>query len=179
MNVILASGSPRRKELLGLIYDEFEVITADVDETVPQGMNVYDVPQYLAQLKCGALAINHSDSVVIGADTVVICDGEIFGKPHDENDAKNMLRRLSGKAHDVVTGCCVMMNGEQIKFSEKTRVFFHELTEKEIDNYVLTGEPNDKAGAYGIQGKGALLVDRIDGDFYNVVGLPTQVFYQI
>ena len=172
MNIILASGSPRRRELLKLICDDFDVITADVDETVSCGMNVYDVPQYLAELKCGAVAKEHKDCMVIGADTVVICGNEIFGKPRDDKDAENMLKRLSGASHDVVTGCCIMMNGKTVKFSEKTQVFFRDLTDDEIKKYVESGEPSDKAGAYGIQGKGALLVEKIYGDFFNVVGLP-------
>lgn len=172
MNIILASGSPRRRELLHYIFDDFEVITANVDETAPSGIDVYSLPEYLSKIKCAAVVGLHENSLVIGADTVVICDGKAFGKPKSEQDAFNMLKSLSGKAHDVVTGCTITENGEYRTFSQKTQVRFYPLSDDEIRRYIKTGEPMDKAGAYGIQGYGSLLIEGIDGDYFNVVGLP-------
>lgn len=172
MDVILASGSPRRRELLHYIFNDFEVITADVDETAPSGINAYALPEYLSKIKCAAVAQNNDDSLVIGADTVVICNGIVFGKPKNESDAFNMLKSLSGKSHDVVTGCTIAFEGKYCTFSQKTAVRFYALSDDEIRRYIQTGEPMDKAGAYGIQGYGSLLIEGIDGDYFNVVGLP-------
>lgn len=171
-DVILASGSPRRKELMQLITPNFRVIPADCDETLEEGTDPFKAAQILAERKCGCIADVYRSALVIGCDTVVICDGRILGKPRDEEDAAQMLRLLSGKTHQVVTGvsikgCC----GEE-SFSAVTDVTFRELSEEDIGDYVATGEPMDKAGAYGIQGEGALLAEGIRGDFFNVVGLP-------
>lgn len=172
MKVILASGSPRRRELLANVFDEFEVIASGADEALREGTDVYDAAEELARQKCAAVAKEHPDALTIGADTVVILGGKIFGKPRDARDAQEMLRRLSGKTHSVVTGCSLMIGGRTRSFSQTTAVTFYELSDEEIDRYIATAEPMDKAGAYGIQGRGALLVKEIRGDYFNVVGLP-------
>lgn len=172
MDIILASASPRRQELLHLIFEDFRCIPADIEEIVPDGMEATCVPEYLACQKALHVSKQYPDSLVIGSDTAVICEDEIFGKPVDDADAERMIRALSGKAHYVITGCCIFCNGKSLSFSEKTVVEFYALTDDEIKAYVATGEPKDKAGAYGIQGEGSLLVKGINGDFFNVVGLP-------
>lgn len=172
MKVILASASPRRKELLQIIFSDFEAIPADIDETIPDGVEAEFAPEYLACQKAMHISKSYPDALVIGSDTVVITDGEILGKPNDADDAKRMICALSGKVHYVVTGCAIFYGGRSLSFSEKTEVEFYPLSEKEIDDYVATGEPFDKAGAYGIQGFGSVLVKGIHGDFFNVVGLP-------
>lgn len=169
---ILASKSPRRQELIGFILSEFTVIVSDVEEVLPDGIAPENVAAYLAEIKAQAVASQHPDDVVVGADTVVILDGEVLGKPRDKDDAYRMLRALSGKTHTVITGCAIAQNGETTSFSDVTRVEFYPLSDREIWDYIATGEPFDKAGAYGIQGKGSVLVKRIEGDFFNVMGLP-------
>lgn len=172
-DVILASASPRRKELMQLICPSFRVIPADCGEAVPEALGARNVPGYLSYQKCECISQVYQKAVVIGCDTVVTtADGEILGKPKDEEDAKRMLRLLSGRVHTVDTGVSVSHNGHIETFTETTKVWFKELTDEEIDDYVATGEPMDKAGAYGIQGEGTLLVEKIEGDFFNVVGLP-------
>ena len=170
INVILASASPRRKELLKMLYADFKVLPSDIDEENIPEMSPYEIAEYLAVKK--ATAINNKNALIIGCDTVVIVNDKILGKPTDCEDAMKMLSELSGKFHDVVTGVCISYNGKSFSFSEKTNVEFFPLTQKEISAYVMTGEPLDKAGSYGIQGLGGLLVRGINGDFYNVVGLP-------
>ena len=170
--LILASASPRRQELINLISKEVKVIPADVDENFDSKIPATAVPEMLAVKKAKAIAESHPDDVIIGADTSVIVDGEILGKPVDSADAKRMLSLLSGKTHQVVTGCAIFKNGKSLSFSETTDVTFYPLSEEEIDNYIATAEPFDKAGAYGIQGYGSLLVKEIHGDYFNVVGLP-------
>ena len=145
----------------------------EVEERYPAGLPPHDVPLFLSQLKSDAypepLAAN---DILLTADTVVVAAGGILGKPHDREDAKNMLRRLSGREHTVYTGVCISAHGKETVFSEATKVKFFDLTDKEIADYVLSGEPMDKAGAYGIQGLGCTLVEGIGGDYFNVVGLP-------
>ncbi len=173
--IILASASPRRRELLKMIFNDFEVIPADIDEDIHENCDMERYPELLAIKKARHIAQQEAisgDDIVIGCDTGVFIDGEMLGKPHDEREAAEMLTRLSGKTHKVITGCCVIGKGREIGFSEVTEVEFYSLSKKEIDDYINTGEPMDKAGSYGIQGQGALLVSRICGDFYNVVGLP-------
>lgn len=171
--MILASQSPRRRELLGLITDSFSVIPAKGEERIPNGTHARAAVELLARQKAQEIALAHSGEVIIAADTVVCCDGVIMGKPHSDPQAREMLRSLSGRVHEVYTGVCVIFpDGCRECFSEETLVEFFELTDEEIDAYVSTGEPRDKAGAYGIQGKGALLVKGIKGDYYNVMGLP-------
>ena len=170
--IILASASPRRKELLKQITDDFEICVSSVEEIVPDTIPTEEVPQYLATLKAKDVATKYSNDLIIGADTCVFCDGAILGKPKDRQDAINMLSALSGKTHSVITGCAIVKNGKSISFSIKTDVEFYDLSEKEILDYIDTKEYFDKAGGYGIQGKGALLVKGIKGDYFNVVGLP-------
>lgn len=168
--LILASKSPRRKELLSLITTDFEIKTANADETLPCGIEPYEAVEYLSEIKARPF-VNGGD-VVIGADTVVAAGGEILGKPSDAADAFAMLKRLSGETHSVFTGVTVADLSRSETFFVQTKVTFYSLSDDEINNYIATGEPFDKAGAYGIQGKGALLVKGIEGDYFNVVGLP-------
>lgn len=172
MNVILASASPRRKELLGYIVPRFEIIPADVDETLPEEIPAEKSAEFLAVKKAGHISAQYPESIVIGSDTVVIVDGEILGKPADEADAYRMLKKLSGKVHTVVTGVCISQGEKKKSFSEATRVEFYLLSEEEIRDYIATGDPMDKAGAYGIQGEGCVLIKGIEGDFFTVMGLP-------
>ena len=170
--VILASASPRRKELLELITEDFKIIPSGVEETVPDGIPPEKRPEFLARLKAEDIAKKYPHDTVIGADTSVIIDDCVLGKPEGSEQAKDMLKMLSGRTHRVVTGCAVINNGECRSFSSATEVEFYPLTDGEIEAYIATGECFDKAGAYGIQGKGGLLVKTIRGDWYNVVGLP-------
>ena len=172
MNVILASASPRRKELLGYIVPRFEIIPADVDEILPKEIPAEKSAEFLAVKKAEHISAQHPESIVIGSDTVVIVDGEILGKPADEADAYRMLKKLSGKTHTVVTGVCISQGEKKKSFSEATQVEFYPLSEEEIRDYIATGDPMDKAGAYGIQGEGCVLIKGIEGDFFTVMGLP-------
>lgn len=174
MRVILASASPRRQELLKNIFPEFMVCPAQMEESVPEGLAVQDGPVYLATEKAKCVALDHPDDLVIGCDTVVVWGDEMLGKPADAADAYRMLQSLSGKTHQVITGCCLVYGGRIHSFSETTSVEFRNLTAAEMEAYIATGEPFDKAGAYGIQGKGGDLVAAVHGDFYNVVGLPVE-----
>ena len=170
--LILASKSPRRKELLSLITRDFEIIPAVGEERADKSLSPSEYVTELAKHKAEEVACSYPDDTVIGADTVVAIDGEILGKPRDEADARRMLRLLSGCEHSVFTGTCIIYKNKNIAFCEETKVRFFELSDKEIDDYIVTGEPFDKAGAYGIQELGALLVSGITGDYYNVMGLP-------
>ncbi len=168
--LILASKSPRRKELMEYIGEEFEIASAQVDESYDESLSPCEVVEYLSKIK--AMPLKNEKDIVIGADTVVATDNKILGKPKDEDDAFLMLKTLSGKEHKVYTGV-TLIKGEKTKtFSVETKVYFYPLTDEEIKEYIKTGEPMDKAGAYGIQGKGCLLIEKIDGDYFNVVGLP-------
>lgn len=170
--VILASASPRRQELLKNIINEFEIIPAEVDESLNSDIQPEKAAQYLSRKKAENIAKKYPDAVVIGSDTTVVTDDEILGKPENKKDAYNMLKKLSGKIHKVITGVCILGEGKEISFSEITEVEFYKLGEKEIEDYLSTDEWTDKAGAYGIQGKAGLFVKRINGDYNNVVGLP-------
>lgn len=170
--LILASGSPRRRELLSLITDEFEILVSGCDEFVPEGTPAKKVPAILAEQKALAVAKFRPEDTVIGSDTVVVLNNEIFGKPKDKAHAHAMLKALSGKKHFVYTGVAVAEKGEVRSFVQKTEVEFYELSDETIEKYIATGEPMDKAGAYGIQGKGSVLVKGIVGDYFNVMGLP-------
>ncbi|MBQ4466309.1 MAG: septum formation protein Maf [Oscillospiraceae bacterium] len=172
MSLILASGSPRRKELLSLITDDFIVHSVDADETLPAGMPVEMAAAYLADLKAHTAAQIFPDQIVIGCDTIVLLGDEIMGKPKDREDAHRMLRALSGETHSVLTGTSLYYGTQTTVFTTETLVTFYPLSDAEIERYLDTGEPFDKAGAYGIQGKGSLLVQGIEGDYFNVVGLP-------
>lgn len=170
--VILGSASPRRKELFSRIVPQFEVFPARCDESVPEGISPEEAVRMLACRKAAAVARQFPQAAVVGADTIVALEGKILGKPEDEADAAAMLRMLSGKSHQVLTGVSVVNEGRQESFAARTRVEFYPLSDEEILRYIRTAEPMDKAGAYGIQGYGALLVKGMEGDFYNVVGLP-------
>lgn len=170
--IILASASPRRRELLQYIVPEFEVIPADIDETLPSSVPPEKSAEYLAVQKAEHIAKLHPEATVIGSDTVVIIDNVILGKPADDADAFRMLKALSGKTHKVITGVCLAGGGITDSFSCVTDVTFYPLSDDEIRAYIATGEPSDKAGAYGIQGFGSVLVRSINGDFFNVMGLP-------
>lgn len=171
MNVILASQSPRRKELMGLFRIPFIIRVADIDETMDPNKPVYDEVARVSRAKAEATPHTPSD-VVIAADTVVVCNGQVLGKPTDEQDACRMLRLLSGRDHQVMTGVCVLYNGTATTCTEVTDIHFRELSDREILAYVRTGEPMDKAGSYGIQGGAALFAEKMAGDYYNVMGLP-------
>lgn len=172
MEIILASGSPRRRELLTLAGIEYKVIPSECDEALPQNISPEDAVKLLAQRKARNVFNKYPDSLIIGADTVVALEGKILGKPKDKENAKAMLLSLSGKTHEVYTGVALISKYKREVFSCRSQVTFYPLTEKEIDDYIKTGEPMDKAGAYGIQGKGFILVKSINGDYNNIVGLP-------
>ena len=174
MNIILASQSPRRKELLERMgIRDFETISPNVDESVFHGLPPEELVRRLSAEKAAAVAGRAGeDAIVIAADTVVALEGAVLGKPADELDAFKMLSALSGVRHQVYTGVTVCRGGEKQTAHEVTDVTFRELSEEEIEHYIATGEPMDKAGAYGIQGYGALLIQGISGDYYNVMGLP-------
>ena len=174
MNIILASQSPRRKELLERMgIRDFETISPNVDESVFHGLPPEELVRRLSAEKAAAVAGRAGeDAIVIAADTVVALEGAVLGKPADELDAFKMLSALSGVRHQVYTGVTVCRGGEKQTAHEVTDVTFRELSEGEIEDYIATGEPMDKAGAYGIQGYGALLIQGISGDYYNVMGLP-------
>ena len=169
--IILASASPRRKELLTTAGVEFEVLVSEADETIPEGTAPRDAAMMTAEKKALAVAENR-DGIVIGADTIVVIDDKILGKPKDEADAFGMLRLLSGREHEVITGVCITDGEKTEKFAQVSKVRFYDLTDDEITAYVATKECNDKAGAYGIQGRGCVLVESIEGDYFNIVGLP-------
>ncbi len=170
--VILASASPRRRELLQLIFHEFEVIPADCDETLPIGVDVKDIAQIIAQRKNDALSDVDSKTLVISCDTIVTIDDVVLGKPSDRNEAEKMLRLLSGRTHQVISGVCLRYGGKKVCFSQITDVTFYELSDAEIFEYIDSDEPYDKAGGYGIQGAASLFAKSICGDYFNIVGLP-------
>lgn len=178
MQVVLASQSPRRQELLKLIFSDFAVMPAEVDETLPEGIAATSASEYLAVKKAAAVAEKHPDCLVIGADTVVLCDDKILGKPENKTEALEMLHLLSNRSHLVITGCAMYYGGRHLSFSESTEVNFLPITDEDIEAYVLSGEPMDKAGAYGIQGGASLFVKGINGDYFNVVGLPVAALNQ-
>ena len=171
MNLVLASASPRRKELLGLFRLPFSICVADIDETMDPAKPPFDEVARVSSLKAAATPREKGD-VVVAADTIVVCEGKVLGKPHSEAEAAQMLRMLSGRDHQVMTGVTVMTDGCIRSFTEVTDIHFRALSDKEINAYVATGEPMDKAGAYGIQGGAALFCTRLVGDYYNVMGLP-------
>ena len=183
--IILASGSPRRREILSDLGAELKIITADVDESSNE-RNPERLAEQLARKKGEAvyqkLLADNTDELtlpIISADTVVFCDGEIMGKPADRADAKRMLKKLSGKAHTVTTGICVIADGIPFSASTTTKVFVDNLTDAEIDAYINTGDPFDKAGGYGIQGVFSKHISKIEGCYFNVVGLPTNALSKL
>ena len=171
MNLILASASPRRQELLKLFGIPFLIRVADIDETMDPQATAYDEVARLSREKAMAVSREPEDTV-IAADTIVVCQGKILGKPHSYEEAVSMLQLLSGRDHQVMTGCTVLKGDRAETFTEVTDIHFRELSDKEIRRYVDSGEPMDKAGAYGIQGGAALFCEKMVGDYYNVMGLP-------
>lgn len=173
--LVLASKSPRRKELLSLITTDFVIKSAEVDEALPKGISPENAVLYLSKIK--ARAVFDGTDTVIGADTIVVLDGTILGKPSDDDEAFSMLRSLSGREHSVFTGVTVISPESENSFYRETKVRFSELSDDEIRDYIATGECRDKAGAYGIQGFGSRFVEGISGDYFNVVGLPVSALY--
>ena len=171
-HLILASGSPRRRELLSLYTTDFTVCASDFDESAVSAATPAQLVEKLARGKCLAVAAQHPGTVVLGCDTVVDVNGEVFGKPHSVEDAKRMLRALSGATHAVHTGVCISDGSRTESFVDSCKVTFFPLCEEEIDFYTATKDPYDKAGAYAIQGRAALWLDRIEGDYYTIMGLP-------
>ncbi len=180
MKLLLGSQSPRRKELLGGLGCEFECRTADTEEIYPDSLQGEEIPIYLSSLKADALRHTlQEDELLITADTIVWHKGEVLGKPHDAEDAKRMLRSLSGETHKVITGVTLTTHSKQDSFSSMTEVRFSQLSEEEISYYVEHFMPLDKAGAYGIQEWiGHIGVEHINGSYFNVMGLPVQRLYQ-
>ncbi len=175
MEFILASASPRRKEILSLLDVPFKIEVSDAEEIIDEALPPFFTAEALSLQKATAVAKNHSEeAIIISADTLVVCNDKILTKPKDEADAFAMLKKLSGQWHSVISGVTVMNTkcAESKSFYVETKVHFIELTDDEILTYIKTGEPMDKAGAYGIQGAGGAFIDKIEGDYFNVVGLP-------
>lgn len=176
MKIILASGSPRRRELMEMLCaEDLEIIPAKGEEKAHPELPPDELVMELSRCKAAEVAAVQSaddDAVVIGADTVVVLDGAVLGKPKDADDARRMLRALSGRSHTVFTGVTVIRGARTLRCAERTEVYFRPLSDGEIDRYIATGEPMDKAGAYGAQGYASLFVERLEGDFFNVMGLP-------
>lgn len=172
--IILASGSPRRKELLSLIGLKFKVDVSDFEENLGLKLKPHELSKYLSFEKARAVAHNYKNAVIIAADTFIVFRGKLLGKPHTEKEAMRMLTLLNGKSHSVITGYTVLdtNTGKKSSRSVETKVWFRNMAEDELRAYVRTGEPLDKAGAYAIQGIGSLIVKKIEGDYFNVIGLP-------
>ncbi|HZH89270.1 MAG TPA: Maf family protein [Pyrinomonadaceae bacterium] len=179
--LVLASSSPRRAEILRAVGWPFEAVAANVDEAARDGEEVVEYVERLACEKAEAVAEGRASGLVLGADTVVAAGGRILGKPADAEDARRMLRLLGGGWHDVLTGVALVRaeTGDVLVAHELTRVRFAPMTDEEIDWYVATGEPSDKAGAYAVQGRAALFIEEIEGDYWNVVGLPVRLVYKL
>jgi septum formation protein len=181
MTILLASKSPRRQQLIKEMGFEFQIVHQDIEESYPEEMPAEEVAEYLACLKAAAVEgeLQTANQVILASDTTVVLDGEIFGKPTDKADAQRILRALSGKTHAVITGVCLQTLSEKISFSETTFVHFLELSPAEIDYYIESCQPYDKAGAYAIQEWiGLNKIEKIDGSYFNVVGLPTHRVYK-
>jgi len=177
--IILASSSPRRRELLKMIGLDFTIETSGEEEVQPVGLLPADYVMTLALQKAQPVADAHPSDCVIGADTVVLLEGDILGKPHTPDVAKQYLKRMQGKTHTVFTGLAVLKNGRADLRHCETDVTFMPMSDAEIDAYVATGEPLDKAGAYGVQGPGGVYVERVDGNYFNVIGLPLPTLYRM
>lgn len=181
-HVILASRSPRRAEILAAVGWPFEVVVAGVDESLKSGEDAVKYVERLAQSKASAVAARVSNRLVLGADTTVVVDDQILGQPVDEEDAKRMLTLLNDGWHEVITGVAIVRAGSDMKVvvrHERTRVRFARMSDEQIDWYISTAEPMDKAGAYAVQGKGAIFIREIRGDYFNVVGLPIRLVYEM
>ena len=175
-HIVLASKSPRRHELLRRMgIEDFSVVAPEVEETYPEGLSPRETVAHISRLKSDAAAkLVGAEDILITADTMVFLENDRLGKPRDEADALRMLKELAGRRHTVCTGVTVRQGEKVEAFTAATDVYFRECTEDELRAYIATGEPMDKAGAYGVQSLGALLVERIEGDFYNVMGLPVE-----
>lgn len=176
-DILLASKSPRRRELFSIITDRFDCTVAPVDESSIRETDAEQLCIALGTLKCRAVAAQQPDAVVVGCDTVVEVDGRILGKPHSKDEAREMLQLLSGRAHNVFTGVCISHQGRESAFAACTGVRFFAIPDEEIEKYINTEEPYDKAGAYGIQGWMARWLEGLDGDYFNVMGLPVSRVY--
>lgn len=179
MKVILASQSPRRRQLLKELGVKFDVIPAVNEEKIPKNMDVYDVPQQLAYEKAREVFDKNKDALVIGCDTVVIANNQILGKPKDAEDAARMLKILQNSWHEVVSGLCVMTLEKTYLVSEISRVKFLPMSQSQIESYIATGEPMDKAGSYGIQGIGGKYIEKYEGSYTSIVGLPVEKLTEI
>ena len=176
--LILASKSPRRRELMDLLNKPYEVIVSEADESIDKNNDLRKEIEHLAYKKAETVFKDNRDAVVVGADTIVVINNEVLGKPKDEDDARRMLRLLSNNVHKVITGVCILSEGKIDNFSCVTKVYFNEMSEEEIDEYVASFEPMDKAGSYAIQGFGAKYIRAIEGDYYTVMGLPIAEVYK-
>lgn len=178
--IILASGSPRRKMLLEMIGLKFETVKSNYREDISKKLSPRKLTEYLSQQKANKSGLRYPNSIIISADTVVVLDGRIIGKPKTLEEARKILTELSGKEHSVITGLTVFDSGSNKKItkSQETKVFFRKLSTGEINNYIKQENTLDKAGAYGIQGIGSLLINKIEGDYFNVVGLPLAVLHE-
>lgn len=178
--LILASNSPRRKEIMEMLPWDFEVEAMETDETMDADLSLEENLKHLAYQKAIAISKKYPDAIVVGGDTVVSVENKILGKPKDAEDAKEMLRLISRHPHYVYTGVCILCKAKEtdIRFIGKTAVYMSKMSEDEIEQYVASGEPFGKAGSYAIQGKGGVHVERMDGDYYNVVGLPLNHLYK-
>ena len=172
MKIILASASPRRQELIKMITEDIVVNPCDCDETIKGGLVGREIAEYLSKVKGEAVKDQFSEEIIVSADTIVCLNDNVLGKPKSREDAFSMLRTLSGNTHSVFTGVTIIKGDKEKTFSQETKVTFYDLSDEEIYEYIDSGEVFDKAGSYGIQGKGGLLVKGIEGDYFNVVGLP-------
>lgn len=176
-NIILASASPRRKELLGRIFKEFSVCPADIEETYPKNLDADKISVYLACKKAEYVFKKYPKSLVIASDTTVILGNKVFGKPSDKRDAIYTLKALSGKTHKVITGVNILFNSKNIKINSVSKVTFFDLTDKMINDYTDTPEPYDKAGSYAVQGSASIFIKKIEGSFDGIMGLPVSEIY--
>ncbi len=172
MKIVLASASPRRQELIKMITEDIVVNPCDCDETIKEGLVGREIAEYLSKIKGEAVKEQFKEDIIVSADTIVCLGDNVLGKPKSRKDAFSMLRTLSGNIHSVFTGVTIIRGDEEKTFSQETKVAFYDLSDEEINEYIDTNECFDKAGSYGIQGKGGLLVKGIEGDYFNVVGLP-------
>lgn len=176
--IILASKSPRRKQIMEMLNIPFDIIVADIEETINPNNELRKEIENISFLKALKVFNENKDAVVIGADTIVVCNNEVLGKPKDKEDAKRMLNLLQNNMHYVITGVTILSNKESETFSNISEVYFNSLSDKEIEDYIETKEPMDKAGAYAIQGIGSRFINKINGDFYSIMGLPLSDLYQ-
>lgn len=176
--IILASKSPRRKQLMEELKLPFEIVVADIDETIDESNPLTKEIENLSYRKALAVFKENENALVIGSDTIVVINNKVLGKPKDEKDAHQMLKVLQGNKHQVITGVTLLYKDERESFSVVTDVYFNEMSDLEIDDYIKTKEPMDKAGSYGIQGQGCKFIKKIDGDFYAVMGFPIAEVYK-